>query len=73
MVDYISKIIFGKGLDKNDGSCDNLSQPASQPASQLSITLPFFPVKLKLQIFKAYSARLTMGGMRLFLFCGKNL
>ena len=69
MVDYISKIIFGKGLDKNDGSCDNLSQPASQ----LSITLPFFPVKLKLQIFKAYSARLTMGGMRLFLFCGKNL
>lgn len=38
MVDYISKIIFGKGLDKNDGSCDNLSQPASQ----LSITLPFF-------------------------------
>lgn len=67
MVDYISKIIFGKGLDKNDGSCDNLSK---QPAKHNSA---LFPVKLKLQIFKAYSARLTMGGMRLFLFCGKNL
>lgn len=43
---------------------------ASQPAKHNSA---LFPVKLKLQIFKAYSARLTMGGMRLFLFCGKNL
>ena len=34
-----------------------------------SLTLPFFPVKLKpAQKQKAYSARFATGGMRLFMF-----
>ena len=66
MVSYNYKIIFGKGLDKNGGRRNTGSKQARHNSA-------LFPIKLKLQIFKAYSARLTIGGMRFFLFCGKNL
>ena len=36
--------MFRKELDKNGGSCDNVSKQ--------SITLPFYPVKRKLHIFQ---------------------
>lgn len=55
--------IDSKGLDKNGGSCDNVSKQASKQ----SVALPFFPAKLKTaQKQKAYSARFHTGGMRLF-------
>ncbi|ERI99528.1 hypothetical protein HMPREF0262_01764, partial [Clostridium sp. ATCC 29733] len=42
---------------------------ASKQASKQSVTLPFFPVKLKTaQKQKAYSVRFTTDGMRLFMF-----
>lgn len=53
MVDYISKIIFGKGLDQNDGSCDNRSKQASKH----SVLLPVFSVKPQNTYQKAYCAR----------------
>ena len=59
--------MFGKGLDKNGGNCDNVSKQASKQASKQSVALPFFPAKLKTaQKQKAYSARFHTGGMRLF-------
>ena len=42
---------------------------ASKQASKQSVTLPFFPVKLKTaQKQKAYSVQFTTDGMRLFMF-----
>lgn len=49
MVDYISKIIFGKGLDQNDGSCDNRSKQASKQAS-IAYSCPFFLSSPKIHI-----------------------
>lgn len=36
MVDYISRIMFRKGLDKNDGSCDNVSKQAKRNSAHFA-------------------------------------
>ena len=63
---FISRFTYKERVDRNGGSCENLSKQA--------ITLPFFLVKPKIEeMIKAYSAHVTVDGMRLYLiFSQKN-
>jgi len=47
---------------------------AQHSTAQHSLTLPFFPVKPKIEeMIKAYSVQFTTGGMRLFAFGYKKI
>ena len=64
MANYISKIMFGKGLDKNGGR---------KHTGKQGIALPFFLSGENCKFFKAYFSRFTTGRIRLFLFEGKSV
>ena len=67
---FISRFTYKERVNRNGGSCENLSKQASKQG----ITLPFFLVKPKIEeMIKAYSAHVTVDGMRLYLiFSQKN-
>ena len=64
MANYISKIMFGKGLDKNGGR---------KHTGKQGITLPFFPAKLKTANFSRRIFSVSQRAEYVFFYLRENL